>query len=61
MLENVTELRMKIRDNPHNPSDGIKLHLHLILHSSPISVIMKDNESCNIPISHHPQGTVGEN
>ena len=45
ILEVVTELHMKIRDKLHNPSDGIKLRLSLLLHSSPMSVTMKCDES----------------
>ena len=52
-LEDVTELHMSIRDMPCNPSDNIKLRLPLLHHSSPMSDVMKHDESCIIPILHH--------
>lgn len=44
---------MKICDNPCNPNAGIKLILPSIHKYSPLSVIMKDYESFNIPVLHH--------
>ena len=52
MLEDVTEIHMKIRDRPCDPSNSIKLCLPLLHYSSPMSVVMKDDEQCNIPILH---------
>ena len=51
-LEEVKELNVKICDNPHNPTGGINLNFPLRHASAPLSVIMKDDESYNIPILH---------
>ena len=44
---------MKICDKPHNHTAGIKFTLPFLHKSDPLSVIMKDDESHNIPIIHH--------
>ena len=60
-LEEVKESHMKICDNPYNLTAGIYFNLPLLHESAPLSVTMKDDESCNIQILHYvPQGIHGE-
>ena len=52
-LEEAKVLHMKICDKPCNPTANIKLTLPLLHKSSPLSVVIKDDESCNVSILHH--------
>ena len=52
-LEKVKVLHMNLSDRPYNPTAGMNLKLPLLHKSAPLSIIMKDDESFNVPILHH--------